>query len=62
MPESDATAAVAAEAAHTIREAARSHKRLAAHHRREAQTLMQRLADLRTQCAKAGIHIEDDRA
>lgn len=50
---SDARAAAAAEAAQTIRDQACEHKRLANHHRRQAQLLMQRLADLE----RAGIRL-----
>lgn len=36
---------------------AAQHKRLAAHHRRQAQRRMQALERLRTECAALGIHL-----
>lgn len=54
MTDGDATAAAAAQAARTLDEQAREHKRLAAYHRRQAQTIRQRLDAL----ARAGIHLD----
>jgi hypothetical protein len=58
MNTNDARAAAAAEAALTIRDEARAHKRLENLHRREARRLMERFAELREQCARAGIHFD----
>ncbi len=46
-----------AEAADTIRSAAREHKRIAEAHRREARALMGKLDLLREECARLGIDL-----
>lgn len=55
---SDATAEVLAQAAATIREAARVHKRAEAQHRRHARELMQQLDRLRAICAEHDITLK----
>jgi hypothetical protein len=54
-----ATAAIAAQALHS---AARSHKREAAHHRRQARDLMRQLDQLRVECEARGITLIIDKA
>lgn len=46
-----------ATAALQVRDAAKAHKRLSAHHRREAQRLMSAYADLAAECARRGIRL-----
>ena len=57
MDATTVTAEVAKAAVASLREEARSHKRMSSHHRRESQRIMSRIETLRESCEAAGIII-----